>query len=164
MERLKTGPISYKIISIKAYFEQNVLNYICNKISLRMAWDIFSFRVIYKWNISDIRTVRTCSYVCTLETDLFFNFSDSPWVAIPIKYVFFNSCVKERKKAYFLCCTHTWTHRCITHGTYMGTIHLSRNLADAHINMMYIASARKYYEHGSTRSPAESVNKRFSHK
>ena len=31
-----------------------------------------------------------------------------------------------------LCRTHTWTYSCITHGTSMGTIHLSRNLADAH--------------------------------
>ena len=31
-----------------------------------------------------------------------------------------------------LCRTHTWTYSCLMHGTSMGTIHLSRNLADAH--------------------------------
>ena len=31
-----------------------------------------------------------------------------------------------------VCRTHTWTYSCFTHGTSMGTIHLSRNLADAH--------------------------------
>ena len=39
-----------------------------------------------------------------------------------------------------MCRTHTWTYRCSMHGTSMGTIHLSRNLADAHA--MYIASIR----------------------
>ena len=31
--------------------------------------------------------------------------------------------------------THTWTYICSMHGTSMGTIHLSRNLADAHTHI-----------------------------
>ena len=47
---------------------------------------------------------------------------------------------KSEHRVSELCRTHTWTYGCNTHGTSMGTIHLSRNLADAHA--LYIASIR----------------------
>ena len=59
-----------------------------------------------------------------------------------------------------LCRTHTWTQ--MHHArNIMGTIHLSRNLADAHACILYIASFREPYEHRSIRSPilkSQSIN------
>ena len=43
-----------------------------------------------------------------------------------------NTQEEDDASARTLCRTHTWTYRCNMHGTSMGTIHLSRNLADAH--------------------------------
>ena len=49
------------------------------------------------------------------------------------------------------------------HGTFMGTIHLSRNLADAHA--LYIASIRGAWSIAQpVLSLQQSVNKYFSHK
>ena len=56
-------------------------------------------------------------------------FSDIIWTDLSFDIFIKKSKTDQTCK---VCRTHTWTYRCHMHGTSMGTIHLSRNLTDAH--------------------------------
>ena len=58
--------------------------------------------------------------------------ADGKRVRFVTDFTALNKFVRRPTHPFPLCRTHTWTYSCFTHGTSMGTIHLSRNLADAH--------------------------------
>ena len=119
---------------------------------LPRAWHLYFVTFVLCWDLYFVTFVLWGSYFVTfvLCWELYFvefvlssHFVDFCYSRFDSCQIRFDSCQNDcsrNRQRGEVCHTHTWTYRCNTHGTSMGTMHLSRNLTDAHA--LYIASIR----------------------